>query len=127
RGSIVEGKCSSSLEASSKLRWISARSAGSSGTGAGRFLAANNRRKIIFNQQIAGMSAEAAGSSARATSALKRALRMGQENGQAHFAVIGRAVALGAVHAVDIHLARAQLRIGNRHRSVASLTDRCHQ
>src|SRR5208282_131080 len=55
------------------------------------------------------------------------ALRPCQENWQTEFVVIPRPVALGVVHRCDIHLARAQLGIRNRHHGITPFVDRRHQ
>src|SRR5579864_6409749 len=41
--------------------------------------------------------------------------------------VVSRPVTLGVVHRCNLHLARAQLRIGKRHHGITSFVDRSHQ
>src|SRR6516162_66278 len=103
---MVEGKCSSSLEASSNEDWISARSSGVRWGSWGRknnFLSppmnADERRSCMrfylrLSAFIGGLFF----------------LRSRQEDRDAQLMVVARAIAVGVVHVLHIHPARPKLR-----------------
>src|SRR6266481_3600258 len=98
RGSMVEGKCSSSRADASKEAWMRARSSGVSCARAGF----ENRR-------------------------FQSTLCPREEDGKAQLVVVEGPVAVGVVHGFHFDVPRSELGIGNRRHGEAAVADGRHE